>query len=122
MMNILAVGCGGFLGAVGRYLLGLIPVSETFVFPIKTLAINLIGCVAIGLIAVFASKHSDWNPQLVLFLKVGVCGGFTTFSSFALESADLMRGNHTLFAFIYVCLSVVIGVGTIFFIENLNSV
>ena len=95
MLNILAVGAGGFIGAVCRYLIGLVPVHEISVFPIKTFLINVIGCVVIGLITVFTAKNVSWNPQLVLFLKVGLCGGFTTFSTFALESADLLRNGHS---------------------------
>ena len=52
MLNVLAVGAGGFLGAVCRYLIGLIPLQESFVFPIKTLMINVVGCLVIGWIAV----------------------------------------------------------------------
>lgn len=55
-MSILAVGAGGFIGAVLRYLIGLIPVSESTVFPVKTFLINVIGCLAIGLIMVYAAK------------------------------------------------------------------
>ena len=80
MIECLAVGAGGFLGAVCRYLIGLIPVKEWMVFPIKTFLINLAGCFAIGIIAALASKHSLLPPRLVLFLQAGVCGGFTTFS------------------------------------------
>ena len=81
MISVLVVGIGGFVGAVCRYLIGLIPVNETFVFPIKTFVINVVGCILIGIIAAATSKSTSWNPYVVLFLKVGVCGGFTTFST-----------------------------------------
>ena len=83
MLNIIAVGLGGFVGAVSRYLISLISVTETFLFPIKTFSINIIGCIVIGIIAAAASRNPEINPQLLLFLKVGRCGGFTTFSTFA---------------------------------------
>ena len=92
MMNCLAVGLGGFAGAVLRYLIGLIPTGETMIFPVKTFCINVIGCIVIGAITVLAAKLSV-PPRMILFLKVGVCGGFTTFSTFALESSDLIRRN-----------------------------
>lgn len=120
MLNIIAVGLGGFIGAVCRYLIGLIPVNEVTLFPIKTFIINIIGCIVIGIITVAATKNNTLNPQLLLFLKVGVCGGFTTFSTFALESAELIRNGIAHVAFLYMLGSVVIGVGTIFAIEYLT--
>ncbi|MBQ9932002.1 MAG: fluoride efflux transporter CrcB [Firmicutes bacterium] len=121
MFNILAIGLGGFLGAVGRYLIGLIPVNETFLFPIKTFGINIIGCFAIGVIAVAAAKSDSLNPYLLLFLKVGLCGGFTTFSTFALESVDLIKAGHAPFALLYMLGSAVIGIAVIFAAEYLTS-
>ena len=120
MLNILAVGAGGFLGSVLRYLIGLIPVSETAVFPIKTFIINIVGCIAIGAIALAVSKNVEMSPQALLFLKVGVCGGFTTFSTFALETADLMRAGHMGAALAYVLLSVLVGVAVIFAVEYMT--
>ena len=117
MLGILAVGAGGFVGAICRYLIGLIPVSESFVFPIKTFGINVLGCIAIGLIAVAAAKNSSLSPQMLLFLKVGLCGGFTTFSTFAMETTDLIKAGHAGAAFCYVLLSVVIGVSVIFLVQ-----
>ena len=67
MLNILAVGAGGFIGAICRYLIGLIHISESFVFPIKTFCINIIGCIAIGIIAVSISKNMEVSPQMLLF-------------------------------------------------------
>ena len=119
MLDIVAVGCGGFIGAVLRYLIGLIPVNESTVFPIKTFLINVVGCILIGLIAVYAGKHAEVNPKLILFLKVGICGGFTTFSTFALESTDLIKGGHAGVAVLYVLLSVIVGVSVVMSTEIL---
>ena len=119
MMNCLAVGLGGFAGAVLRYLIGLIPTGETMIFPVKTFCINVIGCIVIGAITVLAAKLSV-PPRLILFLKVGVCGGFTTFSTFALESSDLIRDGHMGIALCYVLLSVLVGVLAIFAVEYLT--
>ena len=120
MLNILAVGAGGFAGAALRYLIGLFPVSETMIFPIKTFLINIAGCVAIGLIAAAVSRNAEINPHMLLFLKVGLCGGFTTFSTFGLETADLMKAGHMGMAFLYIALSVIVGVAVIFAAEYLN--
>lgn len=113
-MDIMAVGAGGFLGAVLRYLIGLVTVKEATVFPVKTFTINIVGCFAIGIITVLASKNPNINPRWILFLKVGICGGFTTFSTFALETTDLMKNGHTGIALLYVVMSVVVGVAVIF--------
>ena len=114
MLNILAVGAGGFIGAVLRYLIGKISISENTVFPIKTFAINVVGCLAIGLITVLAAKNTHIDQRWILFLKVGLCGGFTTFSTFALETTVLLKGGHTGVAFLYAILSMVIGCTVIF--------
>ena len=120
MLSILAVGAGGFVGAVCRYLIGLVPINETLVFPIKTFLINVVGCMVIGLIAAVTSKNSSWNPQVVLFMKVGLCGGFTTFSTFALETTELIKNGNALVALAYMLLSVIIGVSVIFVVEYLS--
>ena len=120
MLNILSVGLGGFLGAVSRYLIGLIPLKEGLIFPIKTFSINILGCLVIGLVAAWAAKNESVSPQLLLFLKVGLCGGFTTFSSFALETTDLIKSGHILPALVYVLGSVLIGTAVIFALELFN--
>ena len=117
MLNILSVGLGGFIGAVCRYLIGLIPINEITTFPIKTFAINVMGCIVIGVVTVVAAKNSSLSPHMLLFLKVGVCGGFTTFSTFALESADLIKNGNVMMSFLYVLGSVLVGVGVIFAVE-----
>ena len=121
MLNVLAVGLGGFIGAVCRYLIGLIPISEVTEFPIKTFLINIIGCVASGVITVAVVKNNNLNPQVILFLKVGVCGGFTTFSTFALETAELIKAGNPLIALSYMLGSVLVGVGVIFAVEYLSK-
>lgn len=113
MFNIIAVGAGGFIGAALRYIIGLIPVRESLSFPVKTFAINIIGAFIIGLVTAAALKNS-LNPRLVLFLKVGICGGFTTFSSFALETGDLLSRGSTITAICYVIFSIVLGVIAVF--------
>lgn len=114
MMDCIIVGAGGCIGAVCRYLIGLIPLREGSAFPIKTFLINVLGCVLIGVIAACAAKNNAFHPRLVLFLKVGICGGFTTFSSFALETGDLLESGNTGVALLYVILSVTAGVLAVF--------
>ena len=68
----------------------------------------------IGLIAALAAKNSSMDPHLILFLKVGICGGFTTFSTFAFETTDLLQSGNTGTALLYAILSVVLGVLAVF--------
>ena len=114
MLNCLIVALGGGIGACLRYLIGLIPLKEPYAFPVKTLAINLIGCFVIGLIAALAVKNTSLSPRTVLFIKTGLSGGFTTFSTFALETETLIKTGHIGIAVLYVALSVVVGVGLAF--------
>ena len=114
MLNCIIVGIGGFIGTVCRYLIGLIPVEEAGGFPFKTFAINIIGCFVIGVITAFALQDEDLDPQMVLLIKVGICGGFTTFSSFAYESMGLMENGQTPMALLYICSSVVLGILAVF--------
>ena len=88
MLNFLIVGAGGFVGAAARY--GMLPLNERSVFPVNTLIINVVGAFAIGLISA-AAKHTGLDGRAVLFPKAGICGGFTTFSTFALETVTLFE-------------------------------
>lgn len=114
MIECMVVGAGGFIGAVCRYLIGLIPLKEGYVFPIKTFIINIIGSFIIGVIAALAVKNNSLNPRIILFLKVGICGGFTTFSSFALETSDLIKSGNMGIALLYVISSIIVGVLAVF--------
>lgn len=114
MIECIIVGAGGFVGAVCRYLIGMIPLKEGCAFPIKTLMINIVGSFMIGIVAALASETDFLNPRTVLFLKVGICGGFTTFSSFTLESADLIKSGKMQLAVIYTILSIILGVLAVF--------
>ena len=113
MINCVIVGIGGFIGAVIRYLIGLIPVSPQNGFPVKTLLINMVGAFVIGLTVAVGAKK-EWNPQLILFLKVGICGGFTTFSSFALETNQLIEQGDIWSAGLYVALSIIGGLAAVY--------
>ena len=120
IVNCLAVGAGGFVGSVLRYLVTLLPLGAQAAFPFKTLAINVVGSFAIGLIfAATAKAGASWNPQTVLLLKVGVCGGFTTFSTFALETSELLRDGAWPLALAYVLSSAVLSIAAVFAAEAL---
>ena len=114
MLNCIMVGIGGFIGSVCRYLIGLFPTELNHGFPVKTLAINVIGSFLISVIAILASKYKSLSPQIALMLRVGICGGFTTFSTFAYEAADLIKAGHLMTAVVYVCMSIFFSVAAIF--------
>ena len=105
-MEYLLVGLGGALGAMGRYGISLLPWSGTF--PLLTLLTNLLGAVAIGCVA--GLSGGVLSPGWVLFWKTGVCGGFTTFSTFSNDGLILMKqGFYGLFA-TYTLLSILLGI------------
>ena len=102
------------LGAIARYLIGLIPLRPENGFPLTTMMINAIGAFCIGLIAVSASAHAGAvDTRLLVFLKVGICGGFTTFSTFSLELFDLIDAGSLAMAALYAAGSVLICVGAV---------
>lgn len=114
MSNCLIVAAGGAAGAVLRYLIGRIPLGSGQGFPIKTFIINVVGCFLIGAVTALASEQLSAHPRTVLFLKVGICGGFTTFSSFALETGGLIEKGTYSTAAAYIFLSVVSGISALF--------
>ncbi|MCR4675031.1 MAG: fluoride efflux transporter CrcB [Lachnospiraceae bacterium] len=103
-MNFLFVGLGGAVGAIGRYAISLIPVKSEF--PILTLITNILGALLIGFVVGVAGSRDDISPNTVLFLKTGVCGGFTTFSTFSLEAYSLLEEKHYFLGGSYMALSV----------------
>lgn len=102
MGSVLLVGMGGALGAVGRYGLSLLPWRGDF--PLLTLLTNLLGAVLIGFIAGLAGR-GRLNASGAIFWKTGVCGGFTTFSTFSLESLTLLERGRWLLGGSYMLLS-----------------
>ena len=109
-MQILLVGVGGAIGALARYLLGgavhrLIPGF----FPYGTFVVNVIGCLAFGLVVGLAESRFVIGPGARAFVLIGVLGGFTTFSSFIFESFELLRGGQILPAAANVAGQVIIG-------------
>lgn len=115
MKEILLVGTGGFLGSACRYLVGgwvhrLLGVSQ---FPVGTLAVNVAGCLAIGLFAGLAEARQVLTAEGRLFLLLGFLGGFTTFSSFGYETLALARGGEGGRALANVALQLVLGLAAV---------
>ncbi len=94
-MILLAVALGGALGALARYTVAvamyrLVPT----LFPVGTFAVNVAGCLVFGLLAGLADHRFVFQPVTRSFLLVGVLGAFTTFSTFAFETVELLRDGQ----------------------------
>lgn len=104
MDKFLWVGLGGAIGSIFRYTLSLLPIKSSF--PILTLITNLLGAFIIGVVVGLFEKQY-LSSQIHLFLKTGLCGGFTTFSTFSLETLTLLENDVIFIAIVYALISVV---------------
>lgn len=91
MQMVMAVAAGGALGALGRYGMARAMHRATETFPWATLTVNVLGSLLIGAVAVWLMERGEPDPALRAFLMVGVLGGFTTFSTFSLETVALLE-------------------------------
>ena len=108
--NILLVGLGGGLGSIARYACQrFLIIYHPHHFPWGTFAVNIVGCLLIGIFWGLSFPSFDSNEQWKLFLMTGICGGFTTFSSFTLESIGLLKEQRTGLFFLYLASSVLAG-------------
>ena len=112
MLNLVLVGGGGFLGSVLRYPAGLLTQSLTgsTALPYGTLAVNVLGCLIIGFLGGLAQHRQLFSPELRLFVFTGMLGGFTTFSTFSLQSIELIQAGRTVEAFVYILGSLVLSI------------
>lgn len=108
MISIFSVALGGALGAVLRYLLSKIPFLNGHEMPWMTFTANMIGALIIGFIAGAIFSHIQIKPATQAFLKTGFCGGLTTFSTFSLESFELIQNGKYFIAGSYIVLSVIL--------------
>ena len=111
MLNVLAVFLGGGIGAVLRYLTGVLFVQYLkFHLPLPTFVVNVVGCFILGFVYVFCLEKFQLNPALKLLITVGFCGGLTTFSTFSFEIFDMIQNLQYIHAALYTIVSLVIGV------------
>jgi len=115
LKTILIVGTGGFLGSVARYLTQLL--TEKLLhstFPWGTFAANIAGCFIIGLVYAFSERGGLLSPEWRIFLTVGFCGGFTTFSSFAYNNFIMISENNYFQFFGNIFLSLFFGLAAVY--------
>ena len=111
--DIILVGIGSGIGGICRYLISQTVNHAAGGFPWGTFAVNVAGCLLIGLLWGATSRFQSFSPALSLLLTVGFCGGFTTFSTFSKEGLAMLQANeYTLFA-IYTLGSVVLGIAAV---------
>ena len=116
--DILFAGIGGFAGSALRCAAGFVPVKNPAGFPIKTFLINVAGCFVFALAGCMAAKRGSLNPRALVMVRTGFCGGFTTFSAFAAESAALLKGGNFAAAAAYIAASVAAGLLAVFAAEK----
>lgn len=108
---LLFVGIGGFAGSALRYMISVFTARYVAQpFPWATLIVNAVGCLIIGLLYGVGQKNQWLTGEGWLLLATGFCGGFTTFSAFALENINLLRSGQTSTAMLYILLSVLAGI------------
>ncbi|HPM92402.1 MAG TPA: fluoride efflux transporter CrcB [Bacteroidales bacterium] len=111
----LITGAGGFIGSGLRYLVQrIIAIYLPVTFPFATLFINVFGSLLIGIIYALSDKTSMLNPEMRIFLAIGVCGGFTTFSTFSLDTYSLVKDGAYLFVSLYIFASVILSIAAVF--------
>ena len=115
MRELLLVGTGGFLGSVARYYLGGLVTQATAVsrFPYGTLAVNITGCLLIGLLGGLAEQTSAFSPHTRILIFTGLLGGFTTFSAFGYETMFLAREHAWSWAALNVGAQVILGLAAV---------
>lgn len=110
MRLLLLIGAGGFIGTVLRYLTSKMFQQYMFSsFPYGTLAVNVVGCFVLGVIYALAEKNAIVSDEMRLFLTVGICGGFTTFSTFANENMSFLRDGEFFQFALYASASLFLG-------------
>lgn len=110
MNNVLLIGLGSGIGGIFRYLLSSM-VHQYFgrTFPYGTLLVNTVGCLLMGfLFAILLERFDGIGEHLRAFLLIGFLGGFTTFSSFSIETLNLFENGQLLYAFLNILVSIIL--------------
>ncbi len=108
--HFLIVGLGSFLGGGARYLISVAMSNVGKGFPWGTLTVNLVGCFVIGLVCGILNRTTNESNSFALFCTYGICGGFTTFSTFSKEALMMLQAENYWTFVAYVSISVVVGI------------
>jgi CrcB protein len=112
MLTVLMVGLGGFVGAVLRYGINLWAQGWTRgIFPVGTFLVNLIGCLFIGLLSQMVESQNFFKPEMRMFIFMGLLGALTTFSTFGMDTINLLQENRFLHALMNIAIHLVFGLG-----------
>ena len=110
LKTLLMIGAGGFIGSTTRYLIfkGTESIFSSH-YPLGTFIVNVVGCLLLGAIYAISDRWGFGDPDVKLMLTLGVCGGFTTFSTFINENYNLFIDGRFLVSAVYIILSLTIG-------------
>src|SRR5574344_2195066 len=114
--TFMIVGIGSFFGGGCRFLLSKVVQNMIeYSFPLGTMVVNILGCFLIGLFYGLFDRGGLMNPDFKMFLTVGFCGGFTTFSTFMNENFQLLKDGNFFYVALYVSISLFVGLLALYF-------
>lgn len=109
------IGLGGFIGSIARYFVSRLNLTfDVLSIPLGTLLVNILGSFILGFLTGIASKSVLLSVEWRMFLMVGLCGGFTTFSTFSGENLMLLHSGQILSLFLYTGLSITLGFAAVY--------
>ena len=112
--EIVAVFVGGGIGSIIRYLITKISFFSFNSFPYSTFISNIIGCFILGLALTYFMKNDSQNSTIFIFIAVGFCGGFTTFSTFSSEGLELINNGNLITFIVYTFTSIFLGIVAVY--------